>query len=82
MPVRRGYSFAGGFACGAIVYLAISLFLEKKGAAVRHPVQFRQYALSRKHEQTKDLIGLFTCVLPTVAGFLFALYLALAASMA
>jgi CRP-like cAMP-binding protein len=49
---------ASGFACGAIVYLAASLFLEKKGAAVRHPTQFRQYALARKHEQTKELIGM------------------------
>ncbi len=49
---------AGGFACGAIVYFAASLFLEKKGAAVRRPTQFREYALARKHEQTKELIGL------------------------
>lgn len=34
------------------------MFLEKKGAAVRHPTQFRRYALARKHEQTKELIGL------------------------
>jgi zinc transporter ZupT len=49
---------AGGFACGATVYFTISLFLERKGAAVRLPTQFREYALARKHEQTKDLIGL------------------------
>ena len=49
---------AGGFAAGAIVYFATSLFLEKKGAAVRHPTQFHEYALARKHEQTKGLIGL------------------------
>jgi CRP-like cAMP-binding protein len=49
---------AGGFACGAVVYFATSLFLEKRGAAVRHPTQFREYALARKHEQTKELIGL------------------------
>jgi CRP-like cAMP-binding protein len=49
---------AGGFACGAIVYFTTSLFLEKKGAAVRLPTQFREYALARKHEQTKGLIGL------------------------
>jgi hypothetical protein len=49
---------AGGFACGAFVYLTASLFLETKGAAVRLPTQFRQYALARKHEQTKELIGL------------------------
>jgi zinc transporter ZupT len=49
---------AGGFSCGAFVYLTASLFLEKRGAAVRLPTQFRQYALARKHEQTKELIGL------------------------
>ena len=49
---------AGGFAVGAIVYFATSLFLEKRGAAVRHPTQFNEYALARKHEQTKGLIGL------------------------
>jgi CRP-like cAMP-binding protein len=53
---------AGGFACGAIAYFTASLFLEKKGAAVRRPTQFREYALARKHEQTKELIGLLaTC---------------------
>ncbi len=49
---------AGGFAVGAIVYFATSLLLEKRGAAVRHPTLFREYALARKHEQTKALIGL------------------------
>jgi CRP-like cAMP-binding protein len=49
---------AGGFACGAIVYFTMSLFLEKKGAAVPLPTQFSEYALARKHEQTKGLIGL------------------------
>jgi CRP-like cAMP-binding protein len=49
---------AGGFACGAIVYYATSLFLERKGAAVRHPAQFQEYALARKHEQARESIGL------------------------
>src|SRR5208282_699974 len=49
---------AGGFGCGATVYFTISLFLERSGAAVRLPTQFREYALARKHEQTKELIGL------------------------
>ena len=58
---RSAWGFiAGGFAFGALVYLAASLFLEKKGAAVRLPTQFRQYALARKHAQTKDLIGLLS----------------------
>jgi zinc transporter ZupT len=55
---RSAWAFiAGGFAFGATTYLAISLFLERRGAAVRLPTQFREYALARKHEQTKDLIG-------------------------
>jgi CRP-like cAMP-binding protein len=49
---------AGGFAVGAVVYLATSLFLERKGAAVQRPARFREYVLARKHEQTKELIGL------------------------
>ncbi len=49
---------AGGFAVGAIMYFATSLLLERRGAAVRHPTLFREYALARKHEQTKALIGL------------------------
>jgi CRP-like cAMP-binding protein len=60
---RSAWSFiAGGFACGAIAYFTTSMFLEKKGAAIRRPTQFREYALARKHEQTKELIGLLaTC---------------------
>jgi len=49
---------AGGFACGAVLYFVASLFLEKRGAAMRHPAQFREYALARKYDQTKALIGL------------------------
>ena len=55
---RSAWGFiAGGFACGAFMYLAASLYLEGRGAAVRLPTQFRQYALARKYERTKDLIG-------------------------
>jgi CRP-like cAMP-binding protein len=56
---RAAWQFiAGGFACGAIAYFAMSMFLEKRGAAIRHPTQFHEYALARKHAQTKELIGL------------------------
>ena len=51
---------AGGFASGAIIYFVTSLFLEKKGAAIRRPMQFKEYALARKHEQTKELVGLLS----------------------
>jgi len=58
---RSAWAFiAGGFACGAIAFLAASLFLERNGAAVRHPTQFREYALARKKAETKELIGLLS----------------------
>jgi hypothetical protein len=48
----------GGFAMGAMVYYWGSLFLEKKGAAVRYPTRFREYALERKQEESERLIAL------------------------
>jgi CRP-like cAMP-binding protein len=51
---------AGGFACGAVIYFVASQFLEKKGAAVRRPTQFKEYALARKQEKTKELVGLLS----------------------
>src|SRR5258708_14365711 len=39
---------SAGFAAGAIIYYSASLFLEKKGAAVRYVTQFREYPLARK----------------------------------
>src|SRR5271167_410569 len=50
----------GGFATGAILYYSASLFLEKKGAAIRYPTRFREYALERKQEEAKELIGLLS----------------------
>src|SRR5215475_13854549 len=50
----------GGFAVGAIIYYSASLFLEKKGAAVRYPTRFREYALEHKQEETKELIRLLS----------------------
>jgi len=51
-----GY-IAGGFSLGAIIYYAASLYLEGKGAAIRRPTQFKEYALARKQEQIKELVG-------------------------
>src|ERR1700737_4640229 len=43
---RAAWAFvSAGFAGGAIIYYSASLFLEKKGAAVRYVTQFREYAL-------------------------------------
>jgi hypothetical protein len=45
---RAAWAFvSAGFATGAIIYYFASLFLEKKGAAVRYVTQFREYALAR-----------------------------------
>jgi CRP-like cAMP-binding protein len=47
-----------GFAAGAVIYYSASLFLEKKGAAVRYVTQFREYALARKQADTNERIRL------------------------
>jgi CRP-like cAMP-binding protein len=49
---------SAGFAVGAIVYYSASLFLEKKGAAVRYVTQFREYALARKQADASERIKL------------------------
>ena len=49
---------AGGFAAGAVIYYSASLFLEKKGAAVRYVTQFREYALARKQTDGSERIKL------------------------
>lgn len=49
---------SSGFAVGATVYYAASLFLEGKGAAVRYATQFREFALARKQHAAKDRIEL------------------------
>lgn len=59
--VHSAWAFVGGgFVTGAILYYSASLFLEKKGAAIRYPTRFREFALERKQEETKDLIGLLS----------------------
>jgi CRP-like cAMP-binding protein len=49
---------SAGFAVGAVVYYSASLFLEKKGAAVRYVTQFREYALARKQADASERIKL------------------------
>jgi CRP-like cAMP-binding protein len=48
----------GGFAIGAVIYYAASLFLEQHGSAVRYPTRFHEYAIERKQRDTKALIEL------------------------
>lgn len=58
---RAAWGFvSAGFALGAISYYSASLFLEKKGAAVRYITQFREYALARKHADASERIKLLS----------------------
>ena len=46
-------SIAGGFAVGAVIYYLTSLFLDQKGAALRYPSRFLEYALDRKRRRRR-----------------------------
>ena len=48
----------GGFALGATMYYGATIYLEGKGAAVRYPTRFREYAIERKQQETRALIEL------------------------
>jgi CRP-like cAMP-binding protein len=50
----------GGFALGALIYYRAALYLEGKGAAVRYPTRFREFAQQRKREETQELIQLLS----------------------
>jgi Cyclic nucleotide-binding domain len=51
---------ASGFALGSIIYYFTSLFLDQKGAAIRYPSRFREYALGRKQKDAKERIQLLS----------------------
>ena len=52
------FFLGGGFAVGALTYYVASLFLEKKGAAIRYPTRFREYARERKRQNAEETIEL------------------------
>jgi CRP-like cAMP-binding protein len=57
-------AIAGGFGLGAVVYYASSLFLEKKGAAIRYPSRFQEYARDQKRRVvSRELALLARCTL-------------------
>ena len=56
LPSAWGF-IAGGFSLGAVIYYVASLYLEGKGAAIRRPMQFKEYALARKQQQAKEVLG-------------------------
>jgi CRP-like cAMP-binding protein len=56
---NAAWSFiSGGFAVGAVIYYTTSLFLDQKGAAIRYPTRFHEYALGRKHKAAEEKIKL------------------------
>jgi zinc transporter ZupT len=58
---RSSWAFiGGGFAAGAVIYYWASRYLEKKGAAIRFPTRFREYALGRKQEESRELVKLLS----------------------
>src|SRR4030088_1400059 len=62
MLARHGQWAVRCVAAGAFTYYWASLFLQKKGAAVRYVTQFREYALARKQADANERIKLLaTC---------------------
>lgn len=58
------FSIAGGFASGAVIYYLTSLFLDEKGAALRYPSRFLEYARNRKRQEaSRHLAYLSKCAL-------------------
>lgn len=53
-------TIAGGFAVGAVLYYVASLFLEQKGAALRYPSRFMEYALNRKRRALSEKLTLLS----------------------
>jgi CRP-like cAMP-binding protein len=53
-------TIAGGFAAGAIIYYLTSLFLDQKGAALRYPSRFLEYALDRKRHAVGEKLALLS----------------------
>jgi CRP-like cAMP-binding protein len=53
-------SVGAGFALGAVIYYSATLFLEHHGAAVRLPTRFHEYAVGRKQQDGKELLGLLS----------------------
>jgi CRP-like cAMP-binding protein len=51
---------AGGFAVGAMIYYRAALYLEGKGAAIRYPTRFREFAQERKRADAQELIRLLS----------------------
>jgi zinc transporter ZupT len=58
---RLSWAFiGGGFLAGAVIYYSASRYLETKGAAIRFPTRFGEYALGRKQEESREIIKLLS----------------------
>ena len=58
---RGAWAFVGGgFALGSGIYLVFTRILEARGAAVRSPSRFQDYAMRRKRQDSRALIGLLS----------------------
>jgi CRP-like cAMP-binding protein len=59
--IHAAWAFVGGgFALGALIYYRAALYLEGKGAAIRYPTRFREFAQQRKREDSQELIQLLS----------------------
>ncbi len=54
------FIIGGGFAFGAVIYYVAALYLEQKGAAIRYPTRFREYARERKRQDSAETIQLLS----------------------
>jgi len=52
------FFLGGGFALGALIYYVAALYLERKGAAIRYPTRFREYARERRRQNAEETIEL------------------------
>jgi len=52
------FFLGGGFAIGALIYYIAALYLERKGAAIRYPTRFREYARERRRQNAEETIEL------------------------
>jgi hypothetical protein len=58
---NAAWAFIGsGFGVGAVIYYAASLFLDQKGAAIRYPTRFFEYAMGRRQKDEQERINLLS----------------------
>lgn len=48
---------SGGFILGGLIYYLMNKWLDKKGAAIRHPALSKFYYLKKKQEESKELLN-------------------------